>query len=86
MGVLPFQFVNGQNAGTLGLKGDEAFSIRGLDGAEGIKPGGDAVLVVTRPDGSSFEVPLRLRIDTKIEVEYYRHGGILPYVLRQIVG
>jgi len=85
MGVLPFQFVQGQNAKSLNLVGNEEFSIRGLEGVDGLKPGKEATLVVTRPDGSTTEVTLRLRIDTNIEVEYYKHGGILPYVLRQLV-
>ena len=85
MGVLPFQFVNGQSARSLQLKGDETFSIRGLENADSFKPGKEVVLVATRPDGSTLEAPLRLRIDTNIEVEYYKHGGILPYVLRQLV-
>ena len=85
MGVLPFQFLNGQNAKSLGLTGDETFTIKGLDDASSIRPGAEVTLLVQRSDGSSLEVPLRLRIDTSIEVEYYKHGGILPYVLRQLV-
>jgi len=85
MGVLPFQFMNGQNAKSLQLKGDEVFTIRGLEDAASIRPGAQVTLVAQRPDGSTFEVPLRLRIDTSIEVEYYKHGGILPYVLRQLI-
>jgi aconitate hydratase len=83
MGVLPCQFLNGQNAGNIGIKGDEIFTLRGLE--SGVRPGQDIVLVVDRSDGSSFEVPLRLRVDTNIEVEYYKHGGILQYVLRQLL-
>ena len=83
MGVLPCQFINGQNAKSLGITGQESFSLRGLE--NGIRPGQEVVLVTTRSDGSSFEVCLQLRIDTRIEVEYYKHGGILPYVLRQLV-
>jgi aconitate hydratase len=83
MGVLPCQFMNGQNAIHIGIKGDEMYSLRGLE--NGVRPGQDVVLVVDRVDGSSFEVPLRLRVDTNIEVEYYKHGGILQYVLRQLV-
>jgi aconitate hydratase len=83
MGVLPCQFLNGQNAGNIGIKGDETYTLRGLE--SGLRPGQDIVLVVDRCDGSSFEVPLRLRVDTNIEVEYYKHGGILQYVLRQLV-
>jgi aconitate hydratase len=67
----------------IGIKGDEVFSLRGLE--TGVRPGQDVVLVVDRSDGSSFEVPLRLRVDTNIEVEYYKHGGILQYVLRQLL-
>ena len=83
MGVLPCQFMNGQNAGNIGIKGDESFSLRGLE--DEVRPGQDLVLVVDRSDGSSFEVPLRLRVDTSIEVEYYKNGGILQYVLRQLL-
>ncbi len=85
MGVLPFQFLNGQNAKSLQLKGDEVFTIRGVEDAASIKPGKEVVLVAERSDGSTLEIPLRLRIDTNIEVEYYKHGGILPYVLRQLI-
>jgi aconitate hydratase len=85
MGVLPFQFVNGDTAKSIGLTGTEEFSIRGLESADSIRPGKEVTLVVTRADGSSFDVSLRLRIDTNIEVEYYKHGGILPYVLRQLI-
>jgi aconitate hydratase len=83
MGVLPCQFLSGQNAASLGLTGEETFSIKGLEG--GMKAGQDVTLVVTKSDGKVTEVLVRLRVDTNIEVEYYRHGGILPYVLRQIV-
>ena len=83
MGVLPCQFLAGQNAASLGLTGEETFSITGLEG--GMKAGQDVILVVTQSDGKVTEVTVRLRVDTNIEVEYYRHGGILPYVLRQIV-
>jgi aconitate hydratase len=85
MGVLPFQFVNGQTAKSLGLNGSEEFSIQGIEGGESLRPGKEVILVVNRADGSTLEVPLRLRIDTNIEVEYYKHGGILPYVLRQLI-
>lgn len=83
MGVLPCQFLNGQNAASLGITGGETFSLKGIDGE--IRPGQDVSLVVERADGSSLEVALRLRIDTSIEVEYYKHGGILPFVLRQLL-
>jgi aconitate hydratase len=83
MGVLPCQFINGVNAKSLGLVGDELFTLRGIE--QGITPGQDVTLEITRADGSKHEVKLRLRVDTAIEVEYFKHGGILPYVLRQIV-
>jgi aconitate hydratase len=82
MGVLPLQFKTGDSWESLGLKGDELIDIR-LEGE--LKPQREATLVVTRADGSRFERALILRIDTPIEVEYYRHGGILPFVLRQLL-
>lgn len=83
MGVLPCQFKSGVTAKTLELNGTEEFSLRGVEGQ--IAPGQDVTLVIKRPDGSTNEVPLTLRVDTSIEVEYYKHGGILPYVLRSLV-
>lgn len=83
MGVLPCQFKNGQSAKTLQLTGTEEFSLRGMD--QGVAPGQDVILLIKRSDGSTEEVTLTLRIDTPIEVEYYKHGGILPYVLRSLV-
>ncbi|HEV7390466.1 MAG TPA: aconitate hydratase, partial [Burkholderiales bacterium] len=81
MGVLPLQFEQGANASTLGLKGNETFDVTGT---EEIKPRELATLVVHRDDGSTQEVSVRVRIDTPIEVDIFRHGGILPFVLRQI--
>jgi aconitate hydratase len=83
MGVLPLQFKDGDSAASLGLKGDETFDLVGLSGD--VVPRQDVTLKVTRADGSTFDVALILRIDTPIEVEYYRGGGILPYVLRQLL-
>jgi aconitate hydratase len=83
MGVLPCQFKEGTNAQTLGLDGTESFDLIGI--AEGIKPMMDVTLVITRANGDKEEIPVTLRIDTPIEVEYYLHGGILPYVLRQLI-
>ncbi len=83
MGVLPLQFKDGTTAQTLQLDGTEAFDITGLDA--GLKPMMDVTLVIHRRGGDSQEVPLTLRIDTPIEVDYYQHGGILPYVLRQLL-
>jgi aconitate hydratase len=82
MGVLPLQFKAGESWETLGLKGDEVIDIELTDD---IKPQGDASLVITRADGSTQRATLTLRIDTPIEVDYYKHGGILPFVLRQLL-
>jgi len=84
MGVLPLQFKEGQSVSTLGLDGTETFDITGLDGGN-VSARQDVTLTVRRADGKNEEVPLTLRIDTPIELEYYKAGGILPYVLRQIV-
>jgi len=84
MGVLPLQFKDGTNAATLGLDGSETFDINGLQGGE-IMPRQDVSLRIRRSGGEEVEVPLTLRIDTPIEIEYYRHGGILPFVLRQLI-
>ena len=83
MGVLPCQFKEGTNAQTLGLDGTESFDLIGV--VEGVKPMMDVTLVIHRVNGDKQEVPVTLRIDTPIEVEYYLHGGILPYVLRQLI-
>jgi len=83
MGVLPLQFKDGTNAQTLKLDGTEIFDVVGLDSA--IKPQQDLTLQITRKNGETFPVVVRCRIDTPIEIDYYQHGGILPYVLRQIV-
>ena len=82
MGVLPLQFKPGDSWEKLGLTGAEQIDID-LGGA--IRPQADASLVIRRADGSTKRVTLTLRIDTPIEVDYYRHGGILPYVLRQLI-
>jgi aconitate hydratase len=82
MGVLPLQFRATDSWHTLGLKGDEQIDIE-LVGE--LQAQGDALLKITRADGSLTEVPLKVRIDTPIEVDYYKHGGILPFVLRQLL-
>jgi aconitate hydratase len=82
MGVLPLQFKAGDSWEALGLTGSETVDIMLADD---IKPQGDAVMTVTRADGSQLAVKLTLRIDTPIEVDYYFHGGILPFVLRQLL-
>jgi len=83
MGVLPLQFCEGVNAQSLNLDGSETYGIDGL--SNNVKPQQEVTLEIRRIDGSIEKVPLILRIDTAIEVDYYRHGGILPFVLREIV-
>jgi aconitate hydratase len=83
MGVLPLQFRNGDSAASLGLHGNEIFEL--LDLETELKPHQTVRLVITGIDGARREVPLLLRVDTPVEADYYRHGGILPYVLRQIL-
>ena len=82
MGVLPLQFKAGDSWESLGLKGDETIDITL---ASTIVPQGEATLSIKRADGSTQDVKLKLRIDTAIEVDYYKHGGILPFVLRQLL-
>ncbi|MFM1852616.1 MAG: aconitate hydratase [Verrucomicrobiota bacterium] len=83
MGVLPLQFKEGVTAQTLKLDGTETYDVLGL--SPDVKPQQDLTLRITRADGSSEDVVVSCRIDTPIEVDYYQHGGILPFVLRQIV-
>jgi aconitate hydratase len=83
MGVLPLQFKEGAGAQTLNLDGTETFDIAGLSG--NVKPRQDVTLIIHRQSGEKKEVPVTLRIDTPIEIEYYQHGGILHYVLRQLI-
>ncbi|TAJ78266.1 MAG: aconitate hydratase [Gallionellaceae bacterium] len=84
MGVLPLQFKGSDSLASLKLTGDETFDLSGLSGE--IKPQQDVTLTITRKDGSSQTVALLLRIDTPIEVDYYKNGGILPFVLKELVG
>ncbi|HEY9146418.1 MAG TPA: aconitate hydratase, partial [Thiobacillus sp.] len=84
MGVLPCQFKDGVDAATLKLDGSETFDLEGTE--SGITPQQDVTLVIHRANGSTERVALKLRIDTPIEVEYYNKGGILPFVLEQLVG
>lgn len=83
MGVLPLQFKEGQGVKSLNLDGTETFDVVGLE--NGITPRMEVRLVIRRASGESEELPVTLRIDTPIEVDYYLHGGILPFVLRQLV-
>jgi aconitate hydratase len=84
MGVIPLQFPEGMTAQTLNLDGTETFDLVGI--TDDIKPMSDITLVIHRANGTEERVTLKSRIDTAIEVEYVRHGGILPYVLRQLLG
>jgi aconitate hydratase len=81
MGVLPLQFMPGDSAESLGIRGDEMFDVE-IEGE--LKPQMQVMLIVFGKDGEK-QIPLTLRIDTPIEVDYYHHGGILPYVLRQLL-
>ena len=83
MGVLPLQFPQGVNRKTLKLNGVETFDLNGLSG--GVQPRMTVTLVIQRADDATESVPLLCRIDTLDEVEYYRNGGILHYVLRQLL-
>src|SRR5213082_2588989 len=83
MGVLPLQFLDGVTAQSLGLDGSQTFSIGGLSDA--IQPGQRLTMEIESRKGEKRYVPVKLRIDTPIEIDYYRHGGILPFVLRQLL-
>jgi aconitate hydratase len=83
MGVLPLEFKDGENAASLKLAGTESYSVLGI--AEGLKPRGDVRVVAKGADGGSHEFTATVRIDTPEELVAFRHGGILPYVVRQLV-
>jgi aconitate hydratase len=82
MGVLPLQFLGTDSAESLGLKGDEEIDVLGLDD---IRPQQELTLVIRRADGTRRDLKVKSRIDTAIEVDYYKHGGIMPYVLRGLL-
>ena len=82
MGVLPLQFTGSDSATSLGITGEEEISISGLDD---IRPQQELSLEIKRKDGSKQQIKVKSRIDTAIEVDYYMHGGILPFVLRQLL-
>jgi aconitate hydratase len=84
MGVLPCQFKEGTNAASLKLDGTEVFDITGLEKGA-VRPMQEVTLVIRRVNGETEEVPITLRIDTPIELDYYQHGGILPFVLGQLI-
>ncbi|APZ01660.1 aconitate hydratase 1 [Burkholderia pseudomallei] len=83
MGVLPLQFKGSDSIQSLGITGDETYDIEGL--GDDFKPQQDVTLVIHRKNGETKRVPVLLRIDTPIEVDYYKHGGILPFVLRSLL-
>jgi aconitate hydratase len=83
MGVLPLQFLDGVTAESLGLDGSQTFSIGGL--SDDIQPGQRLTMEIENNKGEKRYVPVQVRIDTPIEVDYYKHGGILPFVLRQLL-
>ena len=83
MGILPLQFLDETTTQTLGLDGTETYDIIGL--GEDLMPRQDVTLRVTRRGNTTLEIPVRVRIDTPIEIDYYRHGGILPFILRQLI-
>ena len=83
MGVLPLEYKKGQTAQSLGLTGKEVFNITGLE--KGLKPLQEVTITAQNEDGKTIEFSVIARMDSPIEVEYYRHGGILQYVLRQFL-
>jgi len=84
MGVLPLQYVDGDSAATYGFNGTETFSVEGLDPLNRGETVPLVTVTATRQDGATLSFPVRLRIDTPTEAEYYRHGGVLNFVLRQL--
>ena len=82
MGVLPMQFKPGESRQSLGLKGDETFEIVGISN---LTPGKELEVRVTRTDGSSFSFGAIARVDSNIDIDYLRHGGILQLVLRSLM-
>ncbi len=82
MGVLPLQFTGSDSAQSLGIKGDEEISVSGLDD---IRPQQELTVLISYSNGTKKEIKVKSRIDTAIEVDYYKHGGILPYVLRGLI-
>jgi aconitate hydratase len=83
MGVLPLQFLGTDSAQSLGITGEETVDVIGMSD---IRPQQELTLVIRKADGSEKRITVKSRIDTAIEVDYYKHGGILPYVLRELLG
>ena len=84
MGILPLQFREGQGRQALGLTGRETFDIPGI--SAGLRPGQQLTVTARHPGGAEISFSVTVRIDTAVEWEYYRHGGILPMVLRRLAG
>ena len=82
MGVLPLQFIDGETAESLGITGTETFDVTGID--RDLEPGARAAVRAVSDDGATSEFAALIRLDTEVEVEYYRNGGILQTVLRQL--
>jgi aconitate hydratase len=82
MGVLPLQFLPGESANTLGLTGEETYHFAGLN--DSLQPRSEIDVEAVRPDGSKKSFRALVRIDTPVEIDYYRNGGILPTVLRKL--
>jgi aconitate hydratase len=83
MGVLPLEFVAGESAASHGLTGRETFDVEGI--ADGLRPGKKLTVKATGEDGKTKTFTVTARVDTPDDVEYYRHGGLLPYVLRGLL-
>jgi aconitate hydratase len=83
MGVLPLQFQGSDSVDSLGITGDETYDISGIE--DGMKPQQEVTLTIHRKNGETTRVATLLRIDTDTEVDYYQNGGILPYVLRELL-
>jgi aconitate hydratase len=83
MGILPCQFIGDESASSLGLDGSETFELVGIE--HGVAPRQPLLLRIVRKDGSTFETRVLSRIDTPVESDYFRHGGILPYMLRRLL-
>jgi aconitate hydratase len=86
MGVIPLQFYKGDSAEDLALRGTETFSVAGIEALKAGELPRELTVVATADDGSTTEFRVIVRIDTPMEAEYFRHGGILRYVLRQLAG
>src|SRR5690606_37639073 len=84
MGILPCQFKGSDSVQSLGITGEETCDLIGVEGGN-VKPMQDVTLVIHRKDGSKQNVTVTLRVDSPIEVEYLKHGGILPFVLREMM-